>query len=754
MSDSSGREIITLQVGRYANFVGTHFWNFQDELVLLASRGGVVDAPYDHSVLHRPAEGRGTGGPGGGSGRGGVPTPRLVAFDTRDALGSLNPLGLVGGGAGAGSAATTAEVAQSTWAGGVSVFQQPSLEKNALHEYLDNEDAAAGNTAAAAAARRGARGAGEAGFGGEWGRAGRAVSNEHEEEDDDDDDMGEATVTGEMTRLTKHPFGLDDTVDTWPDFLKSRLHPRALQELPFRDESSDFGLYTSGGGGRNGALDESDRERNSDALRRQLEECDAAQGTQTLVDLEGGWAGLGTALAGEIEEECRNRPRVCYAFLRRRDAPTGPGCHLPGAMGGDVVTGTGGGGAGAARSAVNLALGLHGLCEAFSLSFVLDEEACNAETSPYMDVDPRNAYHTSAVLGAALDVATSPLRFSSTGLDAWAGGNSSGSGGGVPMVGGGGAFAGGGRGPPPDAGMTLATLSAWLPLPHPDASMETLTRLLSPSIPRGGDARDRSGLFSSAGSASTMVSLGPVLTRRGRLSRIGRGQLATAVAAAARVYSRKTVLRGFTASRGQQMDALEQLLNRSGVGSGCSYSVCTPLPIPITYPLLFRESLGLRGELLSTPLLPPPPPSTPQISSTSGGGHRGGARGGGAATSAAAGEMRVMCDQISGVVCAERDSDMGSFIGQVVARLDMRRGGVLLELEKNDMHKDDAAEIVETLTGMAESYGYSGEEGEEDRVFLASACVIETSSSSCRHNSSNACLRNSQCEVANETQRL
>lgn len=35
--------------------------------------------------------------------------------------------------------------------------------------------------------------------------------------------------------------------------------------------------------------------------------------------------------------------------------------------------------AGAARSAVNLALGLHGLCEAFSLSFVLDEEACNGQ---------------------------------------------------------------------------------------------------------------------------------------------------------------------------------------------------------------------------------------------------------------------------------------------------------------------------------------------------------------------------------------
>lgn len=99
------------------------------------------------------------------------------------------------------------------------------------------------------------------------------------------------------------------------------------------------------------------------------------------MDLEGGWAGLGSALAREIQEECRNRPRVCYAFLRRGDAPTGPGCRLPGAMGGDVATGGQERGAGGARSAVNLALGLHGLCEAFSLSFVLDEEACNAEVS-------------------------------------------------------------------------------------------------------------------------------------------------------------------------------------------------------------------------------------------------------------------------------------------------------------------------------------------------------------------------------------
>lgn len=50
---------------------------------------------------------------------------------------------------------------------------------------------------------------------------------------------------------------------------------------------------------------------------------------------------------------------------------------------------------------------------------------------------------------------------------------------------------------------------------------------------------------------------------------------------------------------------------------------------------------------------------------------------------------------------------------QVASGLDLRRGGVLLELEKNDMHKDDAIEVVETLKGLSESYGYS-EEDEED----------------------------------------
>ena len=64
-------------------------------------------------------------------------------------------------------------------------------------------------------------------------------------------------------------------------------------------------------------------------------------------------------------------------------------------------------------------------------------------------MDPTNAYHTSAILGATLDVATSPLRFSSTRLDAWARAGAGAGGGGAPLLGGGGAFGGGGRAPAP-----------------------------------------------------------------------------------------------------------------------------------------------------------------------------------------------------------------------------------------------------------------------------------------------------------------
>ncbi|CAM9904921.1 unnamed protein product [Ascophyllum nodosum] len=657
MSGNSRREIITLQVGRYANFVGTHFWNFQDELLLLRSRGGVVDA-YDHGVLHRAS-----------TSEGGACTPRVVAFDTRDALGYLNPLGLVGG---TGASTATPDAALTSWASGVSVFRQPELKKNALHTYLDAEEDQEGGDDQGGGADADEQGKDD----GDWG---------------DVDDSEDTRVTGQGTRLSSHPFGLDDSVSTWPDFLKSRLHPRALQELPFRDASSEFGLYTAGSGGGGGSgsvLGEGDREEHLNKLRRQLEECDAPQGTQTFADMEGGWGGLSCALAEELRQECKNRPRVCYSFSRREDAAAAPGCRLPDPAGGGGGPGSGSrrgapdGGAAASRSAVNRALALHGLEEAFSMVCLLDEEAC-AQTWPHVRADPRNAYHTSAILGAAVDVATSPLRFSSTRLDEWAsaGGDY---GGGRVWVG---------------TVMPLASMSAWLPFPSPDASAEMLRKALDPPPSRvaasggGHHPRIAGSVGGQAGALDGMLSLGPTARHREMVPRPGGTSRKASTSAGTtsgdiKVFSRMMVLRGLTCPRADQLGVVRQVLGKNGVAGGSSHAVLTPLPIPITYPLLFQASVGSRGEQLD--------PMSMGMAAESGDRRNRDHKG----------ELRVMCDEISGIACVERSSTMGSYVVEVVEDFDLRRGGVRLELEKNDVQRDDALEVVENLKRLAERYGH------------------------------------------------
>lgn len=62
----------------------------------------------------------------------------------------------------------------------MSVFRQPPLERNALHEYLDNEDAAI-NTVNTATSSEGGYAMAQEG----WGAAGQGGSNQGQKEDED-----------------------------------------------------------------------------------------------------------------------------------------------------------------------------------------------------------------------------------------------------------------------------------------------------------------------------------------------------------------------------------------------------------------------------------------------------------------------------------------------------------------------------------------------------------------------------------------
>lgn len=62
--------------------------------------------------------------------------------------------------------------------------------------------------------------------------------------------------------------------------------------------------------------------------------------------------------------------------------------------------------------------------------------------------------------------------------------------------------------------------------------------------------------------------------------------------------------------------------------------------------------------------------------------------------------MRVMCDQISGVACAQRDSSMGSFIGQV-------RSAVELDIATVNTARVLVSEVGSIIIGHAHTGGYA-----------------------------------------------
>ena len=75
------KAVITLQVGHYANFVGTHFWNAQDHSLSVAKDNNDLD----HDVLFREGVTTSSSSP--------TYTPRLVSVDLKGALGSLPEFG-------------------------------------------------------------------------------------------------------------------------------------------------------------------------------------------------------------------------------------------------------------------------------------------------------------------------------------------------------------------------------------------------------------------------------------------------------------------------------------------------------------------------------------------------------------------------------------------------------------------------------------------------------------------------------------
>ncbi|ESQ53399.1 hypothetical protein EUTSA_v10024834mg [Eutrema salsugineum] len=247
------REIVTIQVGEFANFVGSHFWNFQDELLGLASDPESDPIFRNHNldmdVLYRSGETQQ-----------GVATytPRLVSVNFKGSLGSMSSRGTL-----YNEGSSSRSDSSKTWCGDVDTQRSEPRKRNLFLQSLYEEEV----------------------------KVGKEKATEIEDKD----------IVG----------CLDEGVECWTDFSKSHYHPQSLYELSgLWMDSQDFNNY---GIGKDVFYEASRGEEICDRLRFFVEECDHIQGIKFLVDDSGGFSAVAADFLENIADEYTNIPVLLYS---------------------------------------------------------------------------------------------------------------------------------------------------------------------------------------------------------------------------------------------------------------------------------------------------------------------------------------------------------------------------------------------------------------------------------------------------------
>ncbi|XP_008241539.1 PREDICTED: protein misato homolog 1 [Prunus mume] len=256
------RELVTLQVGSFANFVGSHFWNFQDEL------NGLAEDPYADPVFKNQSLNMDVLYRSGETHQGTLTyTPRLVSVDLQGSLGSMSSRGTLYD---EGSSASSNIL---TWGGNVSTHAAEPHKKNLFLQSL------------------------------------------YGEEQENSLTFENGVTGGENPRTEIHDRdkveSLENGVQYWTDFSKVEYHPQSLYELSgLWVDPQKFDNYGIGRESLSGGLQ---GEEISQRLRFFVEECDHIQGFQFIVDDSGGFSPLAVDVLESIADEYTNVPVLLYA---------------------------------------------------------------------------------------------------------------------------------------------------------------------------------------------------------------------------------------------------------------------------------------------------------------------------------------------------------------------------------------------------------------------------------------------------------
>ncbi|KAI9332358.1 tubulin domain-containing protein [Obelidium mucronatum] len=260
------KEIVTLQLGHSASFVGTHLWNALD----IADQAAV-----DANVLIRS----------GHDAERGISTyaPRLVIVDLKGSLGTLKKVNQL---------YEDAEVhADASWDGKVDVRKQDPTPKNDYLNYLEKED---------------------------------------DDDDDDDKQHNTSTTTQSKPGNTLKPqkqFSrvLDSAVSVWSDFNSMFYHPRTVVELAYSHDDSvaPFAIFNQGSD-----LWTSDHTLQDDILENRirffLEECDNPQGIQVFADVGNAFSGFSASCLESLREDVGKMCITVFGISDDGDGVTEP----------------------------------------------------------------------------------------------------------------------------------------------------------------------------------------------------------------------------------------------------------------------------------------------------------------------------------------------------------------------------------------------------------------------------------------------
>ncbi|XP_070840372.1 protein misato homolog 1 isoform X1 [Chaetodon trifascialis] len=352
------REVITLQLGHYSNFVGTHWWNLQDAALSYDPETPPGDVQSD--VVFR--EGQTLGGQV-------THTPRLIAMDLKGSLRTLRQEGRL-----YDPGKDTSAV---TWEGSLMMHKESPPAMNSFLEDLDKLDK--GEILA------------EADF---YSRSQPQCSAGAVRVD---------TVNSQLARVQK-AYRLEGSVKVWSDFLRIHLHPRTISVIHQYNHDGEAHRLEAFGQGE-ALLQGSLLEELEDKLHFFVEECDYLQGFQVLCDLADGFVGLGSKVTEMLQDSYGGRGILTWGLAPVSHPNSTPVKDLYHQL--NCTLGT-----------VHLASNSSFFCP-LTLRGGLGRRPSSPTAFPYLTYDPSLWYHSSSVLALALDALTLSYRMRNNSVPMW-----------------------------------------------------------------------------------------------------------------------------------------------------------------------------------------------------------------------------------------------------------------------------------------------------------------------------------------------